>query len=82
MIPTTLRKGWFDMLADSLIIACIALFSTSGELSSYLFWIVGLKAFCFAFVVQLGIERGLKKEAPSPPNTDSKEGIKTDAVQK
>jgi len=56
------RKSWRWMLMDSLIIAAISFFSSLPEgpptwVDAY----TALKAFGLAFVLQLAIERGLKR---------------------
>lgn len=55
------KKSYVDMLVDSTVIACVALFSTFGAVNSSEFWLIALKSFGLSFFVQLAVERGLKK---------------------
>ena len=59
------RKTWTDMLVDSAIIGGIAVFASIGSMP--LTWDtswIAFKAFGAAFLVQLAIERGLKRARP------------------
>ena len=59
------RKTWADMLVDSAIIGGIAVFASIGSMP--LTWDtswIAFKAFGAAFLVQLAIERGLKRARP------------------
>ena len=59
------RKTWTDMLIDSTIIGGIAVFASIGSMP--LTWDtswIAFKAFGAAFLVQLAIERGLKRARP------------------
>jgi len=59
------RKTWTDMLIDSAIIGGIAVFASIGSMP--LTWDtswIAFKAFGAAFLVQLAIERGLKRARP------------------
>lgn len=57
------RKTWTEILIDSAIIGGIAIFATIGSMPPTLetVWIA-FKAFGAAFLLQLAIERGLKKK--------------------
>ena len=59
------QKTWTDMIIDSAIIGGIAVFASIGSmpLSWDTSWIA-FKAFGAAFLVQLAIERGLKRARP------------------
>ena len=56
------RKTWREMLVDSAIIGGIVVFATIGSLPPTLdtAWIA-FKAFGAAFILQLAVERGLKR---------------------
>ena len=60
------RKTWREMLIDSAIIGGIALFAIIGTAPPTwdTAW-VAFKAFGAAFVIQLAIERGIKKAPQS-----------------
>ena len=56
------RKTWMWMLLDSAIIAAIGFFSALPDgIPTWEGVYVAGKAFCIAFVLQLAIERGLKR---------------------
>jgi hypothetical protein len=52
--------NYVKALINSLIVSGVALFSTTGLISSGDFWIVGLKAVGLSFFTQLAIEVGIK----------------------
>ena len=60
------RKTWREMLIDSAIIGGIAVFAVIGSAPPTwdTAWIA-FKAFGAAFIIQLAVERGLKRAPPS-----------------
>lgn len=56
------RKKWENMIIDALIIGGIALLSTlSNEIPGVVEGYIALKAFGLAFLLQIAVERGIKK---------------------
>jgi len=60
------RKTWREMLIDSAIIGGIAVFAVIGSAPPTwdTAW-TAFKAFGAAFIIQLAVERGLKRAPPS-----------------
>jgi len=71
-------KPWKWIVIDSLVIAGIAFISTlpSDRLPSLLDAYTSLKAFMYAFLIQVAVERGLKPRLNSRNNNDNKAGEK------
>jgi len=69
-------KPWKWILIDSLIIAGIAFISTlpSDRLPNVLDAYIALKAFMYAFLIQVAVERGLKPRLNSRNNNKSELG--------
>lgn len=63
-------KSWKWMVIDSLIIALIAFVASlpSNRLPNLTELYVALKAFAYAFLIQLAVERGLKPAMRKPNN--------------
>jgi hypothetical protein len=60
------RKTWREMLIDSAIIGAISVFAVIGsEPPTWNTVWIAFKAFGAAFVIQLAVERGLKKWTPN-----------------
>ena len=71
-------KPWKWIMIDSLVIAGIAFISTlpSDRLPSLLDAYISLKAFTYAFLIQVAVERGLKPRLNSRNNNNNKSGEK------
>ena len=73
-----LGKPWRWILIDSLVIAGIAFISTlpSDRLPSLLYAYIAVKAFAYAFLIQVAVERGLKPRLNRHNNNNDKAGEK------
>lgn len=71
-------KPWKWIVLDSLVIAGIAFISTlpSDRLPSLFDTYVALKAFIYAFLIQVAVERGLKPHLNNRNNNNSNTGEK------